>query len=116
MVVRDLRQEHRDVQGSAAAPRQPFVGDQGTIVHAGDQWTRTVECVDASGYTTWLADFHIDELAPALPAWSFDVREVSPNAYCATGCGPRGMRVESTDSDPDKALADCRAFALRYPT
>jgi len=46
---------------------------------------------------------------------TFDVSEISPGAYCAMARGPRGMRAESTDTDLDKVLADCRAFALRYP-
>jgi len=45
----------------------------------------------------------------------FDVREVSASVYRAVGIGPQKMHVESTDIDPDKALADCRAFVLRYP-
>ena len=53
---------------------------------------------------------------PATPhAWAFQVEEVSAGVYRCTGIGPRGVRVESTDSDPEKVLADCRTFARRYP-
>jgi hypothetical protein len=63
----------------------------------------------------WLATFHVDELAPALVDWEFAVTGASAGCYRATGSGPRNMRVESTDGDPDKVLADRREFALRYP-
>src|SRR6266498_1587325 len=91
-------------------------GDQGAIVHILGAEHCIVECVDSSGLTSWLADFHVDELAPSLDRWKFDVREVSATVYRAVGIGPRNMHVESTDTDPEKALAECRAFALRYPS
>jgi hypothetical protein len=77
---------------------------------------RVVECVDSSGYTAWIADFHVDELAPALNGWKFEVSEVNAAVYRVVARGPRNMCAESTDADLDKALADCRAFALRYPS
>jgi hypothetical protein len=50
-----------------------------------------------------------------VPAgWLFRVEEISAGVYRATGTGPGGMRVDSTDLDPDKALADCHAFAHRH--
>lgn len=115
VVVRKLVQPRRQVTGTERVLRQPRVGDQGTVVRVpGADW-RTVECVDSSGCTLWLGDFHVDELAPPLGHWTFRFAEVSPGAYRATGDGPRGVHVESTDSDPEKATADCREFALRYP-
>ena len=40
--------------------------------------------------------------------------EVSNGVYRATGKGPHGTGVESTDTDPEKVLAHCREFAMRY--
>jgi len=115
VVVRTLLVPTRNVTGTDLVVRQPRVGDQGAIVHVLPSEHCVVECVDSSGLTSWSADFHVDELAPPLNRWTFDVREVSASVYRAVGSGPRNMHVESTDPDPDKALADCRAFALRYP-
>jgi len=115
VVIRALLEPTRNVTGTDRVVRQPRVGDQGAIVHILGSEHCMVECVDSSGLTWWLADFQFDELARPLDHWNFDVREVSPSVYRAVGFGPRKMHVESTDTDPDKALADCRAFALRYP-
>jgi hypothetical protein len=115
VVVRGLVAATRDVTGTEGVVRQPRVGDLATVVDILDAAHCTVECVNSSGETRWLADFHLDELGPDLEAWKFDVREVSSGVYRAVGSGPRGMRVEATDTDADAALADCRAFALRYP-
>jgi hypothetical protein len=115
VVVRTLLVPTRNVTGTHRVVRQPRVGDQGAIVHILSSEHCVVECVDSSGLTSWLADFQFDELAPSLDRWNFDVREVSASVYRAVGIGPRKMHVESTDTDPDKALADCRAFAGRYP-
>jgi len=115
VIVRTLRTPTREVSGTDQVVRQPRVGDQGSIVHVLDSTHVVVECVDSSGYTPWVADFHVEELARLPKGWTFEVAEVSPGAYCAVARGPRNMRAESTDTDPDKALADCRAFALRYP-
>lgn len=115
VVVRTLLLPTREVTGSDRVVRQPRAGDQGSIVHILGNDSYIVECVDSSGLTVWLADFHADELAPYLDRWTFDVREVSACVYRAIGTGPRNMRVETTDTDPDRALSDCREFALRYP-
>lgn len=115
VVVRTLFEPTRNVTGTDRVVRQPRVGDQGAIVRILGSEHCTVECVDSSGLTSWLANFQFDELAPRLHRWNFDVREVSASVYRAVGMGPRKMHVESTDTNPDKALADCRAFALRYP-
>jgi len=114
VVVQCLSVPTRAVTGTAGMVRQPRVGDCGAVVHVLDSERCTVECVDGSGMTAWLADFSFAELAPPLDHWKFDVREVSAGVYRAVGSGPRNMSVESTDTDADKALADCRAFALRY--
>ncbi len=116
VLVRTLLVPTRNVTGTDRVVRQPRVGDQGAIVHILGAEHCIVECVDSSGLTSWLADFHVDELAPSLDRWKFDVREVSATVYRAVGIGPRNMHVESTDTDPEKALAECRAFALRYPS
>jgi hypothetical protein len=117
VIVSRLLREEREVTGTAGLVRRPRIGDQGAIVHVLGQEHRTVECVDSSGGTSWLADFHVTELVSALTLqlWHFDVREVSAGVYRASGKGPSGMSVDSTDADPDKAMSDCRAFALRYP-
>jgi hypothetical protein len=115
VVVRRLIVPTRTVTGTDGVVRQPRIGDQGAVVRLLGSGRCLVECVDSSRSPLWLSEFHSDELAPALDKWRFDVREVSASAYRAVGNGPRNMRVESTDADPDKALADCRAFALRYP-
>jgi hypothetical protein len=73
-----------------------------------------VECVDSSGRTVWLADFDFDELCKVPDGWTFELTEMSPAVYSATGLGPRGETVCSTDTDPDKVLRDCRLFALRH--
>lgn len=64
-VVR-LRQPERPYDGTEAVMRPPRVGDTGAIVHvyATDAGAAgyIVECVDAEGYTLWLADFLPDEI------------------------------------------------------
>jgi hypothetical protein len=116
VVVRELLTGHRHVDGTAGVVRQPYLGDIGTVVHVHDSKNFIVECIDSdSGYTLWLAEFHADELVCPPSAWTFRLSEVSPGAYMATGVGPRGMHAESKDSDPVRATANCRAFAIRYP-
>ena len=115
VIVRALLVPTRSVDGSDGRCRQPRIGDQGTIVHVLDADAFVVESVDASGYTIWLADFRRDELAIPPKAWRFVSEEVSPGVYRATGHGPRGLHVQSTDSNLEIAIADCRAFALRFP-
>ena len=114
VVIRQLIASKREVDGTEGATRQPRVGDQGAIVHVIGPDRRLVECIDSSGMTAWLATFHIDELSPTPVGWSFRVMETSSGVFRAVGAGPRGMIVESTDTDADKVLADCRQFALRY--
>jgi hypothetical protein len=114
VVVRLLLQSTRYVTGTTGVVRQPRIGDAGAVVHILDDAHCTVECVDSSGRTCWLADFHVDELTPELADWTFDVHEVSAGVYRGVGRGPQRMSVESTDTDPDKVLADCRTFALRF--
>lgn len=61
-----LLQDDRQCDGTAGVQRAPRIGDTGTVVHVhavdGAAKAYTVEDVDASGYTIWLADFHLDEL------------------------------------------------------
>jgi hypothetical protein len=114
VVVEKLLVPTRDVTGTERMTRQPRVGDQGTVVRVLDGEHCVVECIDSSGFTVWLADFHVHELAPVLDRWRFQIEEISAGVYRAMGTGPRNMRVESTDTDPDKTLADCREFALRH--
>ncbi len=115
VIVRALLVPTRSIDGSDGFCRQPRVGDQGTIVHVLGRDDFVVESVDASGHTVWLADFHRDELAIPPKGWRFTAEEVSPGVYRATGHGPRSLHVESTDSNLDIAIADCRVFALRFP-
>jgi hypothetical protein len=67
VVVRSLRTPTRKVDGTESVKRQPQVGDEGAIVHVLGPHDYVVENVDAEGRTVWLADFHVDELAPATP-------------------------------------------------
>ncbi len=64
-VVR-LHQSGRPYDGTEAVMRPPQIGDVGAIVHvhAVDSGVAgyLVECVDAEGYTVWLADFLPDEI------------------------------------------------------
>ncbi|HEY8945579.1 MAG TPA: hypothetical protein VIM73_15025 [Polyangiaceae bacterium] len=114
VVVRELRSSSRHVDGTEGLVRQPVLGDLGAIVQVLAPRRYTVECVeDGTGCTIWLADFDLGELTPPPPGWNFEVVEISANVYRATGNGPRGMRVESTDVDPTRAIANCRAFAVR---
>jgi hypothetical protein len=116
VVVSKLLVPDRRVDGTQGCVRQPCLGDDGTIVHVLGPHDFIVECVDPnSGYTLWLADFKADELAVPPKNWRFTLAEVSAGAYRATGDGPSGLHVESTDSDPTRATANCRAFAIRNP-
>lgn len=115
VVVRELLTTSRPTAEPGASIHAPRVGDQCVVLRVLDPDHRTVECSDSDGRFRWVADFHIEELSPALSAWIFSVREISAGAYLASGDGPRKMHVESTDTDPNKSLADCREFALRYP-
>jgi hypothetical protein len=67
-VVR-LLQVERPYNGTAVM-RPPRVGDTGAIVHVyaanGEAACYIVECVDAEGYTLWLADFLPDEIEADL--------------------------------------------------
>jgi hypothetical protein len=64
VVVRSLRTTVRPVDGTAGVTRQPRVGDVGTVVHVLGPADYILECVDTDGRTAWVADFHVDELAP----------------------------------------------------
>ena len=65
-LTKDVPQER--VHSSGDDARQPIIGDIGTvlIVHAvrtGEDRAYIVECVDASGGTSWMADVFQSELA-----------------------------------------------------
>jgi hypothetical protein len=61
-----LQTPERWFDGTGGVARAPRVGDTGTIVHLsgaeGQTPELTVECVDADGYTVWLASFNPEEL------------------------------------------------------
>ena len=57
-----LEKPSRDFGGTTGVARPPEVGDVGTIVDAVGNLMVTVECVDPSGMTLWLADFYLDEV------------------------------------------------------
>src|SRR5689334_21074771 len=75
VVVSALRDPVRELTGTDRVLRRPRVGDIATIVHVLDEAHYTLECVDSQGFTCWLADFHVDELAPDLTDWRFEARE-----------------------------------------
>jgi hypothetical protein len=57
-----LKDSVRPVEGTDGRIRQPLVGDVGAVVSVLSPERVTVECVDAAGFTSWLADFDLDEL------------------------------------------------------
>jgi hypothetical protein len=63
-IVRLLR-DNREYSGTPGIIRPPQIGDVGTIVHVYDpHGPYSVECVNAEGYTVWLADFAAEEIEP----------------------------------------------------
>ena len=50
---------------------------------------------------------------PELPAWSFDMDEVSAGVYEVVGSDNRGNRVSAKGTDLDTAVEDCRQQALK---
>jgi hypothetical protein len=115
VVVRILLTTSRPVAEPRTSNHSPRIGDRCVVLRVLDAEHRTLECPDSDGRVRWIAEFQIDELSPPLTAWTFSVREISVGAYLASGDGPRKMHVESTDTDPNKSLANCREFALKYP-
>ncbi len=113
VAVRALNTPIRHVLGTHGICRQPRIDDIATVVAVLAPTRYSVECTSSSGGTFWLADFDFEELVEFPDGWSFELHEVSSGVYTATGRGPHQETVESTDSDPDKVLADCRVFALR---
>jgi hypothetical protein len=117
VVVSTLLLPVRHVDGTQGCIRQPCPGDEGTVVQVLGQHDYVVECVEPdSGYTLWLAGFTLDELTLPPRDWRFAISEISAGVYQATGDGPSGMHVESTDADPTRATANCRSFAIRNPS
>ena len=49
---------------------------------------------------------------PELPAWSFDMDEVSAGVYEVVGTDGRGHRVSAKGTDLDAALEECRQQAM----
>jgi hypothetical protein len=47
------------------------------------------------------------------PFWSFSVEEVSAGVYRARGVDSTGRPVETTGSDPDRLLEECKQAAVR---
>ena len=79
-LIRLLR-DNREYSGTPEITRSPRIGDLGTIVHVYDardpQAPYSVECVNAEGFTIWLADFAAEEMEP-----------LQANRY-GTGVGPK---------------------------
>jgi hypothetical protein len=48
-----------------------------------------------------------------LPAWSFDMDEVSAGVYEVVGSDSSGHRVSAKGTDLDAALEDCRKQAMQ---
>lgn len=48
-----------------------------------------------------------------LSGWSFEVDEVSAGVYKVRGTDQAGRHVESTGTDPDAMLLECKKAALR---
>jgi hypothetical protein len=111
--IRELFTKERQVTVTGEHPREPRVGDEGKILALFDFPYVTVEGFDTDG-RRWVATLHSDGLTRPAAGWNFEMREVSACVYEAIGRGPAGESVRSTDCDADKALADCRRFALRY--
>ena len=100
VIVRTLLRPNRDVTGSDNAARQPRIGDQGASVQVLDASRRLVECVESSGRTAWIAEFHIDELSPPLDHWRFELDEISAGVY-------RAMKRRSTQIEfPHRVAGD----------
>jgi hypothetical protein len=60
--VTGLLLKNRFVDGTAGVVRQPQIGDTGTVLHVLGAGSVAVECIDANGFTLWVADFSEDEL------------------------------------------------------
>ena len=50
---------------------------------------------------------------PELAGWSFEVRERSAGVYEATGSDSVGHRVQSTGTDGEALLHECREMAAK---
>lgn len=48
---------------------------------------------------------------PELSGWTFDIDEVSAGVYRVRGVDEAGRSVESTGTDPDAVLDDCKKAA-----
>jgi len=61
--VHNLSVPSRAVDGPAAEPPQPRVGDVGTVVESLGDDLYLVEHVTDDGHAVWMAEFHASELA-----------------------------------------------------
>ena len=50
---------------------------------------------------------------PDLPAWSFEIEEVSHGVYEVVGSDQQGHRVHAKGTDVDTLLQECYASAQR---
>ena len=61
-----LREPGRSYDGTQGVMREPQVGDRGVVVYIlgkdNEEMRYVVECVNAEGFTIWVADFWESEL------------------------------------------------------
>ena len=55
----------------------------------------------------------MEKRIPELPAWQFEIDEVSSGVYEIVGRDELGHRVCAQGTDPDSLLEQCRSDALR---
>ncbi len=53
---------------------------------------------------------------PETPGWVFEVEEVSAGVYRVRGLQEGGRSVESTGTDLQSLLDECRRYAQRMPS
>ena len=60
--IRQLAIPVREVDGPAAAPPQPRVGETGIVVDTLGEGIYLVEHTTDDGHPVWVAEFHVEEL------------------------------------------------------
>lgn len=55
----------------------------------------------------------MEKRIPELPAWQFEIDEVSAGVYEVVGRDGLGHRVFAQGTDPDSLLEQCRSDAMR---